>query len=73
MKIKLIIALSIMLLAAGCGDSERQLNGKYVMTTDGRIFQVVHNVGDTYFLRAVDIEQLKTLNEQFELAKGQSK
>ena len=71
MKIKLIIALAIMLLAAGCGDNQKQLNGKYVMTTDGRIFQVIHNVGDTYFLRAVDIEQLRILNEQFELVKGQ--
>jgi len=60
LNVKLIIYAAIFAGLAGCGDGDKKLNGKIVKTSDGKFYTVHHNAGDTYFIRPVDPDKLKS-------------
>lgn len=51
----LIVSLSLQ----GCGDDKKKLNGRVVKTDDGRFFLIHHHIGDTYFIRPLDVDKAK--------------
>ena len=53
MKVLLVVVISLF-LACSYGD---RYNDEVVVTSKGDVLILVHNVGDTYFLRKVDPEQ----------------
>lgn len=61
MKIRVLAAFAVfssILLCAGCAVGSKY-DRRIVKDSDGNIYELKHNIGDTYFIRAIDTNQLQ--------------
>lgn len=56
----IIILLSVFLI--GCTSGE-DYDGLIVKDADGNIYKIVHNIGDSYFIRYIDAEPILKLSK----------
>lgn len=55
-----ILILIVVIFITGCNT---QYDGHYCKTDTGKIIILKHNVGDTYFIREVNISKINKLNK----------
>lgn len=65
-KILLIGFMCIWLM--GCSENKSgfweysdKYDGKVVMDAEGNIYKLKHNIGDTYFIRIIEVEEIKKI------------
>jgi hypothetical protein len=64
MKKLLFVALIVIV---GCSTGSKH-DGKIVVTPEGEVFELVYNVGDTYYIHLVDVSKAKRIINLFESA-----
>jgi uncharacterized membrane protein AbrB (regulator of aidB expression) len=60
MRVIFVILTVILLSSCSYGDKH---NGKIVKDIDGKVYRLEHRVGDTYFIKTIDLEQIKAIDK----------
>lgn len=57
------VIIFVAIFLTGCPSSDYNLDDEVIMTSDGRLFVVKHNMGDNYYFREVNVDQIEAYHK----------
>jgi hypothetical protein len=57
--IKYFILVILVILVSGCDEHD----GKMCVTSDGELLKLKYNLGETYFVKKIDLEEMNKINQ----------